>query len=204
MKEGNGSANLAIAWNYPGQLRTRIPASFSRTMRPTMITTITAEAESYLWMQGVQTKDTSNVGGGKNVGYIDTGDWMSYPEVTIPSTGAYRVEYRVACGSTGGSLQLEKAGGTQVYGMVSIQNTGGWQNWQTVSHTVNLNAGPIAFGILAKGGGWNINWFHIKLTNIPTTSMPTSTKPTTCKPSTTSKPTTRKPTSKPTTRKPVF
>ena len=63
-------------------------------------------------MQGVQTEDTSDVGVGKNVGYIDTFDWMSYPEVTIPSTGAYRVEYRVASGSRGGSLQLEKSGGT--------------------------------------------------------------------------------------------
>ena len=66
-------------------------------------------------MKGVQSENTSDVGGGKNVGWIDTGDWMSYPAVTIPSTGAYRVEYRVACGSSGGgSVQLEKAGGTQV------------------------------------------------------------------------------------------
>jgi len=73
---------------------------------------------------------------------------MSYPEVTIPSTGAYVVEYCVASGSSGGSLQLEKSGGTQVHGgKVSIPSTGGWQNWQTVSHTITLNAGPIAFGI---------------------------------------------------------
>ncbi len=118
-------------------------------------------------MQGVRIEDTSDGGVGKNVAYIDAGDWMTYPEVTIPSTGAYRVEYRVASGSGGGSLQLEKAGGTQVYGTVSIQNTGGWQNWQTVSHTVNLNAGPIAFGIYAISGGWNINWFRITLTSLP-------------------------------------
>ena len=57
-------------------------------------------------MQGVQTEVTSNAGGGKNVGYIDTGDWMSYPAVTIPSTGVYQVEYRVARGFSGsGNLQ---------------------------------------------------------------------------------------------------
>ncbi len=128
----------------------------------------------------MQTEDTSDVGGGKNVGYIDTGDWLAYLEVTIPSTGAYRVEYRVACANSGGSLQLEKAGGTQVYGTLSIQNMDGWQNWQTVSHTVNLITGPIAFGILAKGGGWIINWFRITMTSLPT-RMPTS-KPTTHKP----------------------
>ncbi len=106
-------------------------------------------------MQGVQTEDTSDVGGGKNVGSIDTGDWMSlsYREVTIPSTRACKVECRVACGSSDGSLQLEKAGGTQVYGTVSIQNT------ETVLSTWTLAL--IAFGIFVKGGGWNINWFRI-------------------------------------------
>ncbi len=50
-----------------------------------------------------------------------------------------------------------------MYGMVSIQNMGGWQNWQTVLHTIYLNAGLIGFGIFAKGGGWNINWFCITI-----------------------------------------
>ena len=149
------------------------PPTPTITTPPPSPTTITVEAENYLWMQGVQTEDTSNVGGGKNVAYIDTGDWMSYREVTIPSTGTYRVEYRVA--GFGGSLQLEKAGGTQRFGTVSIPNTGGWQNWQTVSHTVNLNAGQIAFGIIALGGGWNFNKFTITLTNSPPPAPPTTT-----------------------------
>ncbi len=70
---------------------------------PTTENTIQIQAENYLYMQGVQIEDTSDVNGGKNVGYIDTGDWMSYPEVTIPRTGTYRVEYRVACAGSGGS-----------------------------------------------------------------------------------------------------
>jgi hypothetical protein len=49
----------------------------------TSLTTITVEAECYQWMQGVKIEDTSNVGSGKNDSYIDTGDWMAYPEVTI-------------------------------------------------------------------------------------------------------------------------
>ncbi len=61
------------------------PPTLTCPVLATSLTTITVEAECYLWMQGVQTEDTSNVGIGKNVGYIDTDDWMSYPEVTIPS-----------------------------------------------------------------------------------------------------------------------
>ena len=112
-------------------------------------------------MQGVQTENTSDAGGGQNVGYIDAGDWMSYPEVTIPTSGVYTVEYRVASQNGGGSLQLEKAGGAPVYGTISIPATGGWQNWVTVKHTVNLSAGVQKLGIKANGGGWNLNWFKI-------------------------------------------
>ena len=92
-------------------------------------------------MQGVKIEDTADEGSGKNVGYIDSGDWMSYPEVTIPSTGVYTVEYQVSKNSQGGCLQLEKAGGTLVYGSLSFAATGDWQRWVTVSHTVNLEAG---------------------------------------------------------------
>ena len=110
-------------------------------------------------MFGVVPENTSDMGGGRNVGHIDTGDWMSYPGVAIPTTGAYRVEYRVA--GFGGNLQFERAGGTPVYGQIGIPWTGGWQNWQTVSHTVNLSAGTQYFGIKAERGGWNLNWFRI-------------------------------------------
>ncbi len=122
---------------------------------------VTVEAESYTAMQGVQIADSSDGGSGKCVGYIDTGDWMAFPVVTIPFTGSYRVEYRVASPFGGGTLRLEKTGTPHVYGTVSIPNTGGWQNWQTVSHTVSLNAGSNAFVIAAVVGLWNINWFRI-------------------------------------------
>ena len=65
---------------------------------------ITIQAESYQNMQGVIPEATTDEGGGMNVGSIDTGDWMSYPEVTIPSAGAYTIEYRVASVSGGGTL----------------------------------------------------------------------------------------------------
>jgi endoglucanase len=109
-------------------------------------------------MQGVFTENTSNIGGSKNVGYIDTGDWMSYPVPKMLSTGLYRVDYRVARGLSGsGSLQFEKS---RWHTRVCLA-TGTWQNWVTVAHLVNLSSGPIAFGIKATCGGCNFYWFHI-------------------------------------------
>jgi endoglucanase len=126
---------------------------------------ITIQGEDYLVMSGVKLEATSDAGGGQNVGYIDSGDWMSYPAVSIAASGLYTVEYRVASLAGGGSLQLEEAGGAPVYGTVSIPATGGWQTWATVKHTVNLSAGSHKFGIKANSGGWNLNWLRVTKAN---------------------------------------
>ncbi len=120
------------------------------------------EAESYTLMQGVQTENTSDVGGGLNVGWIDTFDWMVFPVLNVPETGSYIVEYRVASPNSGGKIQLEARGGNSVFGQIDVPNTGNWQAWQTISHTVTLPAGPVEIAIAAKAGGFNINWFRIR------------------------------------------
>lgn len=118
------------------------------------------QAEAFTAMSGVQTEATTDTNGGQNVSYIDAGDWMAYANITIPTTGSYRIEYRVA--SPSGSLLSAdlNAGATQL-GNVTIPATGGWQNWTTVNQTVTLNAGTYSFGIFAQQSGWNLNWFRI-------------------------------------------
>jgi hypothetical protein len=132
-------------------LRVRSRTTFSQTI----------QAESYNVMAGVQTESTTDAGGGLNIGWIETGDWMSYSNINIPTSGTYRVEYRVASPNASGQLSLDVNGGGTVLGYMTIPNTGGWQNWTTVSHTVTINAGTYNFGIYAQSGGWNINWWRI-------------------------------------------
>lgn len=121
----------------------------------------TVQAEAYCNMSGIKTESTSDAGGGQNVGYIDAGDWMTYP-VDIPTAGLYKVSYRVAAMSGSGLLQLEQEGGSPVYGKLSVPATGGWQTWQTISHTVQLPAGKQTLAISAPAGGFNINWMQIE------------------------------------------
>ena len=111
-------------------------------------------------MAGVQKQATSDVGGGENVGWIDSGDWMAFAGIYIPTTGAYKIEFRVASPS-GSMLSSDLNAGTIQLGHVAIPATGGWQNWTTVTQTVNLNQGNFAFGIFAQQSGFNINWFRI-------------------------------------------
>ncbi|MFA0963650.1 beta-1,3-glucanase family protein [Roseivirga sp. BDSF3-8] len=120
------------------------------------------EAENFALQSGqMQTEACSE--GGQNVGYLVNDGWLVY-DVNLPASGTYRVEYRVASPNTGGIVQLEQAGGSTVFGQVNVPNTGGWQNWTTVSHTVNLNAGQQQLAIKTPVAGYNINWLRISST----------------------------------------
>lgn len=122
---------------------------------------ILIQAENYNNMAGIQTEACTDVDGGSNVGYIDATDWMAYYNITFPTSGTYKVEYRVASLSGGGSVSCDLNAGAIQLGGVAIPSTGGWQNWTTVSHDVTITAGTYNFGVYAQAGGWNLNWIRI-------------------------------------------
>lgn len=113
-------------------------------------------------MNGVATESTSDTGGGKNVGWIDTGDWMAFNNIKIPATGDYQIEYRVSSANGGARLSLDHSSGATVLGYLDIGSTGGWQSWKTLSQHVHIDAGTYNFGIYAQTGGFNLNWWKIK------------------------------------------
>ena len=41
--------------------------------------------------------------------------------------------------------------------------TDGWQNWITISTTLNLTAGRHRVRINARSDGWNLNWIRFTL-----------------------------------------
>ncbi|SHE47589.1 Carbohydrate binding module (family 6) [Vibrio gazogenes DSM 21264] len=119
------------------------------------------EAEDFSNMKGVGTGPSNDVGGGNSVGWIDTGDWMSYDNINIPTSGDYRIDYRVSSLNGGGRLSLDLSSGSTVLGYLDIGATGGWDKWTTLSQTVHINAGTYNFGIYAQRGGFNLNWWRI-------------------------------------------
>jgi hypothetical protein len=147
----------------------------------------TIEAENYTAMYGIQTENTADVGGGKNVGWQDTGDWMDY-DVNVSSAGTYQVNFRVASFYTGAQFQLRKGDGT-VLTTMTVPNTGNWQSWTTISANVFLASGAQTLRIFTSNanGGWNLNWLQLQMasaTNQPPTvnagtdktiTLPTST-----------------------------
>ncbi|MDO6490961.1 MULTISPECIES: carbohydrate-binding protein [unclassified Cellulophaga] len=115
------------------------------------------EAESFTDQLGIEVENTSDVGGGKNIGYVESGDFTSY-KVSVAEAGVYKVQAKVATKTTGGKIKIN-ADGTSV-GELTVANTGGWQTWQTVSTTVNLEAGEQTLQLNFTGGSgylFNVN-----------------------------------------------
>ncbi|MFD0862243.1 cellulase family glycosylhydrolase [Sungkyunkwania multivorans] len=116
------------------------------------------QAEDFCNMNGIQTQGTSDTGGGLNVGWIHTGDYMDY-RLNIPETATYEVSYRVASLYSSGEVDFRV--GSSSKGKKAIPNTGGWQNWTTITTEVDLNAGNQTVRLYASGPRWNINWFTL-------------------------------------------
>lgn len=108
----------------------------------------------------VDIEATRDSGGGYNVGWTDAGEWLAYNDLNIPSSGNYTIRFRVAS-QGGGTLSNDLNGGAVVLGSLNIPDTGGWQNWQTISHTVHIDAGTYNLGVYAVTGNWNLNWIEV-------------------------------------------
>ena len=138
------------------------------------------QAEDFCAMNGIQTENTADTGGGTNVGYIDTGDYIEY-RVNIPSNGQYTIDYRVASRFSSGEVDFVVNGSSK--GRIAIPNTGNWQSWTTITRDVSLSSGSQTIRLLATGPRWNINWFKLTEKNTdpdPDPDPDPNPNPTTC------------------------
>jgi hypothetical protein len=141
---------------------------------------LTIQAENYSTMKGINSAVTTDVGGGYYVGWIETNDWLVYGNtpVYIPTTGSYKITYRVASLEGGGKFSLREANANFTHDVVVVPKTSGWQNWVDVQRTITLNAGVHIFSIKANASGFNINWFKIENVNsVTSSSIAASSKP---------------------------
>ena len=101
--------------------------------------------------------------GGYDVGWIAAGEWLKY-SVNVAAAGNYILDARVAASGQGGSFHVE-FGGKDVTGTMTIPDTGGWQNWTTLSTSVALTAGPqvmrVVFDTPGTNAVGNLNWVRL-------------------------------------------
>ncbi|MES2675578.1 MAG: carbohydrate-binding protein [Pseudomonadota bacterium] len=150
----NSSINIASS--------SRIASSSAASATPF---SLTIQAENVAAYRGVAAQTTTDIGGGRNVTSIDANDWMLYDNITLPTSGTYTIEFRVASLNGGGEMAFDLFDpytGLKVLAVIPIPKTGGSQSWVTVSEQINMNAGTYKFGLFVRTGGWNINWWRIR------------------------------------------
>jgi hypothetical protein len=77
----------------------------------------------------------SDVDGGYNIGYLNTGDYVDY-YINAKFSGSFQVSYRNASDGQNGSLEMQlidSLGNATVLNQVNFTSTGGWQTWQTTN-----------------------------------------------------------------------
>jgi alpha-L-fucosidase len=93
--------------------------------------------------------------GGYNIGWTYTGEWMAFT-VTVHKSAAYQISFYIASASESGKLHLE-CDGEDKTGTISIPNTAGYQNWEVVKKTVNLDAGQHVLKLVIDGDFLNLD-----------------------------------------------
>ena len=105
-------------------------------------------------------------GAGFNVGWMETAEWLMY-STTVNTPGYYEIACRVAAAMSGGKLLLSMNG--QTIALLDIPNTGGWQNWQTVTakSSRELTVGKGMLKVQVVHSGFNLNTIQFTALNTP-------------------------------------
>ncbi|MFN3404169.1 MAG: glycosyl hydrolase family 18 protein [Cytophagaceae bacterium] len=103
----------------------------------------------------------TDFGGGFNIGWTDTGEWLEYT-VNIEKDGIYNLKIRVASFVNNSKISV-LMDGTTITGTLTVPNTGGWQKWQTIDVTdLNLTAGLHILRVNVVTSGFNLNYLQFE------------------------------------------
>lgn len=120
------------------------------------------QAEDYVNQSGIGLEETSDIGGGQNIGYLDPNDYMDY-EVYVSTEGNYQMDIRHAAQFGSSQLKIvfiDPSGSEILVDQPSFFSTGGWQSWQTKSFDVFLPQGRYVMRVSVLQGPLNINWIQ--------------------------------------------
>lgn len=120
------------------------------------------ESEDFFSHYGVSTETCNDVGGGKNISFLNSGDYTNYL-VHVPNTGYYKIKARVS-GYDQSTFNLSLSSENkpdQVIHTFNTPETNGWQNWQNTEEiTVLIKSGDYTLNFNVIEGEFNVNWFE--------------------------------------------
>ena len=103
---------------------------------------------------------SNDVDGGYSVGWIESGEWLTY-DFTVPTSKEYRLVSRISSDVDGDRSFQATLGEQQA--IFDVGNTGGWWNWQNVesAQTFFLNAGSYEMRLDMFGSSFNLNYLKL-------------------------------------------
>ncbi|WP_241674468.1 glycoside hydrolase family 3 N-terminal domain-containing protein [Paenibacillus luteus] len=162
------SANLLFPVGYglaSGEATPELPAKPVQPELPSLPIPGKVEAEAFsAKSSGLNTEDTQDTGGGKNIGWTAAGAWLDYA-VKVNEPGTYSVAFRYAGNGGATGMKIKTEGGATL-GTLSVGSTGGWQSWQTatVDNIVLSQAGMQKLRLEFIAGDMNFNWVEFTRT----------------------------------------
>ncbi len=122
------------------------------------------QAEEYFDQSGIQLENTTDNGGGQNIGFLDKGDFLDY-YINVSETGTYLVDYRTAALSEMGavSLSLIADGVQSQLDLTTFPSTGDWQSWTSTSSEVILPKGRHQLRVTIEEPLFNMNWMEFSI-----------------------------------------
>ncbi|NNE26841.1 MAG: carbohydrate-binding protein, partial [Saprospiraceae bacterium] len=120
------------------------------------------EAEDFIYQEGVQLESSEDNGGGLNIGFLDSGDFLEY-QVEVKEGGDYILQYRVASERSTGSCRLtlidEEENEIEI-DRSNFPSTGAWQDWTNLEKEVSLTEGVYTMRLSILSGPFNLNWMN--------------------------------------------
>ncbi|XMO85393.1 carbohydrate-binding protein [Algibacter sp. AS12] len=121
------------------------------------------EAECYSTMEGVTTEASTE--GTDNLTSIENGDWLKFESVDL-SEGVTQFSARVSTNTVGGNIELRTGSPTgTLVGTLAVTNTGGLQNWDTITTNISELSGTQDLYFVFSGASgtlFNVNWFQLQ------------------------------------------
>ncbi|MGL1904427.1 MAG: Ig-like domain-containing protein [Fibrobacterales bacterium] len=109
----------------------------------------------------VDIEETSDDGGGYNVGWIDAGEWLKYT-VVVEQGGLYTLTMRMASAHYGSKSARLSIDGVEA-ATFTLSDNRGWQKWNNVvASGVALTEGVHTVAIYMLTGSFNINYIDFE------------------------------------------
>ncbi|MCZ9351994.1 PQQ-dependent sugar dehydrogenase [Streptomyces mutabilis] len=114
------------------------------------------QAEHYGDSSGVQVVEHAPAHGGRTVGHIENGDWISFRPYALDNATAFTA--RVSSAGTGGTIEVRAGSpaGT-LLGTATVPVTGGWETFQDVTAALSDQpSGSTTLHLVFKGGAGSL------------------------------------------------